>query len=62
MASYALVRDEGASAVGIEINGSHMRGVTEGMVTGVCRPLRLGRSLHFYRPLDGCLISISRQR
>ncbi len=32
-------------AVGIEINASHSRSVTEGWVTGTCRALSLGRTL-----------------
>lgn len=31
-------------AVGLEINANHLRAVTEGHVTGVARPLHLGRS------------------
>jgi len=33
-----------ARAVGLDINANHVRGVTEGMVTGTARPLHLGRS------------------
>jgi uncharacterized protein (TIGR00369 family) len=32
-------------AVGIEINASHTRSVTEGIVTGTCTALNLGKSL-----------------
>jgi 1,4-dihydroxy-2-naphthoyl-CoA hydrolase len=32
-------------AVGIEINASHSRSVSEGWVTGTCRALSLGRTL-----------------
>lgn len=32
-------------AVGIEINATHTRSATEGIVTGVCTPIHLGRSL-----------------
>lgn len=32
-------------AVGIEINASHSKSVTEGWVTGTCRALSLGRTL-----------------
>lgn len=49
-ASYLLVQDEaGASVAGIEVSGSHVRSVRSGSVTGVARPVRLGRSLHFWR-------------
>jgi 1,4-dihydroxy-2-naphthoyl-CoA hydrolase len=32
-------------AVGIEINATHSRSITEGWVTGTCRALSLGRTL-----------------
>jgi uncharacterized protein (TIGR00369 family) len=41
--------DPAARVAGIEVSGSHVRAVRSGTVTGVARPLRLGRSLHFWR-------------
>lgn len=35
-------------AVGVEINATHHRSATSGMVTGVATPLHLGRSLATY--------------
>lgn len=35
-------------AVGIDINGTHHRSATEGLVTGVATPLSLGRTLVVY--------------
>jgi uncharacterized protein (TIGR00369 family) len=35
-------------AVGVEINATHHRGVTEGYVTGVATPLHLGRTIVTY--------------
>jgi 1,4-dihydroxy-2-naphthoyl-CoA hydrolase len=35
--------------VGIEINGSHLRPVSSGRVTGVCTPIRVGFGIHFWR-------------
>ncbi len=35
----------GKVAVGIEVNASHSRSATEGLVTATCRALQLGRSL-----------------
>ncbi len=35
----------GRLAVGIDINATHTRSATSGIVTGVCTPLHLGRSL-----------------
>lgn len=46
LASTLLVHGEGARVAGIEVNGSHLRPARSGWVTGVCRPLRIGRSLH----------------
>ena len=35
----------GRLAVGVDINATHTRSATSGLVTGVCTPLHLGRSL-----------------
>ena len=35
----------GRLAVGIDINATHTRSATSGIVTGVCTPLHLGRSV-----------------
>lgn len=35
----------GRLAVGIDINATHTRSATEGLVTGVCTPIHLGRSM-----------------
>lgn len=32
-------------AVGVDINATHTRAVSKGLVTGVCTPIHLGRSL-----------------
>lgn len=49
-ASHLMVSDDpGARVAGIEVSGSHVRAVRGGQVTGVARPVRLGRSLHFWR-------------
>jgi 1,4-dihydroxy-2-naphthoyl-CoA hydrolase len=49
-ASHLMVADDPAARVaGIEVSGSHVRSVRSGPVRGVARPLRLGRSLHFWR-------------
>ncbi len=34
--------------VGIEINANHVRGVKEGYVTGVARPIHCGRTTHIW--------------
>ncbi len=38
----------GATAVGIELNATHHRSVSSGIVTGVATPLRLGRTIASY--------------
>lgn len=43
--SSALHAGAGRYAVGIEINATHSRAITEGLVTGTCRALSLGRTL-----------------
>lgn len=43
--SSALYAGAGRFAVGIEINATHSRSVTDGVVTGTCRALVLGRTL-----------------
>ena len=35
----------GRLAVGVDINATHSRSATSGVVTGVCTPIHLGRSL-----------------
>src|SRR5512135_1773437 len=40
-----MVADASAQlAVGLDINANHLRGVTDGVVTGTARPIHLGRS------------------
>ncbi len=43
--SSAIHAGPGRYAVGIEINATHSRSITEGWVTGTCRALSLGRTL-----------------
>lgn len=38
------------TAVGLEINANHLKSVPEGqMVTGICKPLRVGRQVHVWQ-------------
>ncbi len=53
------------TAVGLEINANHLKSVREGgKVTGICRPIRVGRSVHVWnieiRDEKGDLSCISR--
>lgn len=43
--SAAIHAGPGRIAVGIEINASHTRAVSDGVVTGTCRAISLGRNL-----------------
>ena len=43
--SSAIHAGPGRIAVGIEINATHSRSVSEGLVTGTCRALVVGRTL-----------------
>ena len=43
--SSAIHAGPGRIAVGIEINATHSRSVSDGVVTGTCRALVLGRTL-----------------
>lgn len=68
LASYAgylcLDPAEKKQTAGIEINANHVRGVTEGLVTGTARPIHLGRATQVWevRIEDdrGRLVCISR--
>ena len=53
------------TAVGVEINANHLKSVPEGgIVTGICRPVRIGRQIHVWnieiRDQNGDMSCISR--
>lgn len=66
IASTMCIEDLGKhTAVGLEINANHLKSVREGgLVTGICRPVRVGRSVHVWnieiRDEAGALSCISR--
>ncbi|MBK9442493.1 MAG: hotdog fold thioesterase [Comamonadaceae bacterium] len=39
----------GYQAVGLDINANHLRGVTSGWVTGIARPVHLGRTTQVWQ-------------
>lgn len=43
VAANMCVEKEGQQAVGLELNCNHVRGVTQGVVTGMARPVHVGR-------------------
>jgi uncharacterized protein (TIGR00369 family) len=40
---------EGFRCVGLEVNANHIRGAVSGWVTGVARPVHIGRSTHIWQ-------------
>lgn len=60
----AFASPEGSKAVGLDINANHLRGVTSGWVTGVARPIHIGRTTHVWhielRDETGAMTCISR--
>jgi 1,4-dihydroxy-2-naphthoyl-CoA hydrolase len=48
IASAFVVDRRQYNAVGLEINANHLRGVREGFVTGIARPLHLGKTTHVW--------------
>lgn len=44
IAANVVLNTETHYAVGLEINANHIRSVSEGLVTGVTRPLHIGRT------------------
>ena len=45
----ALASPEGTRAVGLDINANHLRGATQGWVTGTARPIHMGRTTHVWQ-------------
>lgn len=64
VASSALIDLERQAAVGIEINGNHLRAAKTGYVSGTVRPIHIGRRTHVWdiRVVDdgGGLVNVSR--
>jgi 1,4-dihydroxy-2-naphthoyl-CoA hydrolase len=48
IASYLALPGENQIGVGIEVNANHIRSVSEGEVTGVVKPIRLGNRIHVW--------------
>jgi uncharacterized protein (TIGR00369 family) len=40
---------EGVRAVGLDINANHLRGATQGWVTGITRPVHIGRTTQVWQ-------------
>jgi len=44
----AFAAPPGHQVVGLEINANHIKGATSGWVTGITRPIHIGRSTHVW--------------
>ena len=45
----ALASPPGHRAVGLDINANHLRSVSDGWVTGIARPIHIGRTTHVWQ-------------
>lgn len=48
VAAWMCIDPEKQRVFGIEINANHTRSVTDGFVTGICKPSHIGRTLHVW--------------
>ena len=48
IASLLVINQELFIGVGIEINANHVKAVTKGLVTGICRPLHIKGKTHVW--------------
>ncbi len=49
VAAWMCIDTERQMAVGLEIHAHHLRPVTKGRVTGICKPLHRGRTMHLWQ-------------
>jgi 1,4-dihydroxy-2-naphthoyl-CoA hydrolase len=48
VASWCVVNRELFMGVGVEINANHIKPVTQGIVTAVCKPIKVGGKIHIW--------------
>jgi 1,4-dihydroxy-2-naphthoyl-CoA hydrolase len=48
VASALVINGDEYNCVGIEINANHIRGVSDGLVTGIASPVHLGSTTHVW--------------
>ncbi len=48
VAAWMCIDPTQQRAVGVEINANHLRPATQGFVTGICKPIKTGRTLHVW--------------
>ena len=62
--AFLSVVEQGMTAVGVEINANHLRGVREGLVTATATPIHKGRTTHVWqveiKDEQGKMVCISR--
>lgn len=49
VAAWMCIDNETQRAVGLEIHAHHLRPVSEGKVTGVCKSLHRGKTMHLWQ-------------
>lgn len=49
VAAWMCIDTEKQRAVGLEIHAHHLRPVSSGKVTGICKPLHRGRTMHLWQ-------------
>lgn len=48
IASALCLKSPDKMPVGIEINANHLKSATSGLVTGTCKPVRVGQTMHVW--------------
>ena len=48
VAAWMCIDPTKQRAVGVEINANHLRSADEGFVMGICKPIKIGRTLHVW--------------
>jgi 1,4-dihydroxy-2-naphthoyl-CoA hydrolase len=48
VAAWMCIDPDKYMAVGLEIHAHHLRPLTGGKVTGICKPIRVGRTIHLW--------------
>lgn len=49
VAAWMCVDPDKQRAFGIEINANHLRPVSDGKITGICKPVQIGKSIHVWQ-------------
>jgi 1,4-dihydroxy-2-naphthoyl-CoA hydrolase len=49
VAAWMCIDAEKYRALGLEIHAHHLRPVSSGHVTGICKPIHIGRTLHLWQ-------------